>query len=568
MNTLTRFQRLAPLFCLCLVSACGAAPDGTEPDLGESGDELAVGAVAVGGSAIAVDPGGGSTDPGGLTQTKLAGGSGWSQYSISGTLQDADTGADTAVTSEEVVVVRGLAGVSAAPLSSAVKSNLTLEMKSTSAQAAAGVTSADDMVYIVHTETANQIDVEPDGSTAYASGCNDYYKNVPLGQTGFSKDGHLDKTFSEGDFKGHLKVDANAHGEAEATLRVKVKRGSVFGFCVPYAVGFVHVKLEGEANADAHADIGGSFQKAWSWQTQLAKPGAGKIPFMIGPVPVVVGFNVPIDFGISANAAASATFKGAAWAKAGFVYTCTTSGCDGSRSFDWGFQEDQSPTFDLAASVRIKPWVQGALRAYLYSDSIAYGQVGVRPRLDFHLWAKAGNSCGDANHDGVNESVYGAAFDARFDLDLTARAYAFGKTYDKQWNLYDAHVGFWKSGGANTPWSPIWYQKDQSGTVVIDPPPPGTITMVGGIRPCWPYTDKVRYRVEWGDGKTDEFSLTPWTFAISHTYGWGGTYSVKITVLDDAKGRVLGKSATRQVSVTGLPAKPVFQWPTKVAFKL
>ncbi len=471
--------------------------------------------------------------------TPVALGPGWAEYKVNGAFRDVDSGLDKTLTDQDVVIVRGMSGVSGAPLSAAVKSALTADV---SAAAAAGT--PPDLVYIVHRPTADQLGTaDPSGNVANASGCNDYYKDYTADKS-YSKNGTLDKSFTSGDFIGSFKVNASSSGNASATLRLKVKRGSVLGICVPYAVAFVNVRLKGAASALADIEATGNFRKEWNYSTTIAKPGLGSIPFMIGPVPVRIGFNLPIEAGVSANAFVAASVKGQAQANGNFDYTCGTGGCSGSKSFSAGFTPNGDPSGLVSGKILVKPWVQAAFRAYLYSDSIVYGQVGVRPGIDLDLFGYAGNACGDANGDGVNEPVVGTSLDSSFRLDLTAKAYALGGDWDTSHNILVRHLGFWAGGNENPPWSPMMRVASTDGT---------TATIVAGSRPCWPYTDAMNYEVAWGDGVVEPATRAPGTHSFAHSFGSRGTFPVTFKLVSDAKGRNIGTSISSNVLLTGLP---------------
>jgi hypothetical protein len=470
----------------------------------------------------------------------IAVGSGWAEYRISGTFRDVDSGLDKSLTDQRVVVVRGLNGISAAPLGAAAKSALATEVV---AAAVANGVSSDQMIYFVHRATADQLGTaDASGNVAHASGCGDYYKDYTADKS-YSKNGALDKSYTSGDFIGTFKVNASSSGNAAATLRLKVKRGSVLGLCIPYAVGFVNVRVQGAATALADVEATGNFRKEWNYSTTITKPDLGSFYFTIGPVPVRIGFNLPIEAGVSANGFVAATVKGQAQANGNFDYTCTTDGCSGTKSFSAGFTPAGDPNGFVSGKIQIRPYVQGALRVYLYSDSVVYGQVGIRPGIDLELFGYAGNACGDANGDGVNEHVAGTSVDSAFRLDLTAKVYALGGDWDTSYNLLRRQIAFWKAGGANPPWSPMLRVSSTNGT---------TATIVAGSRPCWPYTDALNYQLAWGDGATESVTRAPGTHSFVHTFGGIGTYPVALNLLSDAQGRDIGTSITSNVLVTRL----------------
>ncbi len=93
-------------------------------------------------------------------------------------------------------------------------------------------------------------------------------------------------------------------------------------------------------------------------------------------------------------------------------------------------------TGSLSARADVRLWAQAAFRAYLWRESLAYGQVGLRPALIGDLWGYTGNNCGDANGDGVNEPVSAVTFD--MDWQVSA-AKILDIPFTEQRHL--AHVG-------------------------------------------------------------------------------------------------------------------------------
>jgi hypothetical protein len=76
-----------------------------------------------------------------------------------------------------------------------------------------------------------------------------------------------------------------------------------------------------------------SYSNSWEWE--LAKISLFSLDFFIGPIPVHIGFNLPITMGLDLQATASgtATYTGSQSATGSFDYYCNMSGCTGSSSF-------------------------------------------------------------------------------------------------------------------------------------------------------------------------------------------------------------------------------------------
>jgi hypothetical protein len=195
----------------------------------------------------------------------------------------------------------------------------------------------------------------------------------------------------------------------------------------------------------------------------------------------------------------------------------------------------------------VKPnvWIQASVRAYLYTEWLAYAQVGVRPYLRGDLWGYYGSGCGDADGNGVNETVSALTFDLDWQLYIKAAASAFGST-PTDWTLWTSplyHIAFW----------------DLIGSSAINPMISGSSTARVNIsqaysakmRPCWPYTDSTTYRFNWGDGGTTTLSGLPqsWT-SSSHTWTTTGTKVLGLTSLSDNHGRTFtNRTTSRNIQV-------------------
>jgi hypothetical protein len=351
-----------------------------------------------------------------------------------------------------------------------------------------------------------------------------------------------------GGFSGSFYTTGTMSGSAAGEVVIRVKRSKVFWVCVPYAVRFGHARAWGNASVSNNSSINGSLNYTFNWQQQIAKPHLGSLNFFIGPLPVHIGFNLPIELGVGINATATGTiaYNGQQTATGSFDYTCNTGGCSGYASYNLGSAPTPQPVTG-SVSGRIYPtlWAQVAVRAYLYSESIAYAQVGLRPYLYGDLWGYYGNTCGDANGDFINETVSALTFDLDWQLYITARASAFGSS--NNWNLWNTsrrHIRFWDllSGGSSA-----------IRPTLLGPSstPVNTFTNYSSrMRPCWPYGDTVSSRFTWGDGTISAYSAAPST-TTTRAKAWStiGTVGVQSTALSDSHGRSLNATTTRKVQV-------------------
>lgn len=346
-----------------------------------------------------------------------------------------------------------------------------------------------------------------------------------------------------GGFSGSFYSTGNMSGSAAGQVVIKLKRSKVFWVCVPYAVRFGHARAWGNASVSNNSSLNGSLNYTFNWQRQLSKPHLGSLNFMAGPLPVHIGFNLPIEMGVSINATATGTvsYNGQQTATGSFDYTCTSSNCSGYASYNLGSAPTPQPVTG-SVSGRIYPtlWAQVAVRAYLYSESIAYAQVGLRPYLYGDLWGYYGNTCGDANGDSINETVSALTFDLDWRMFITARTSVFGST--NNWNLWSTsrrHIKFWDllSGGSSA-----------IRPTLLGPsstPVNAFTSFSSRMRPCWPYSDTVYSQFGWGDSTYTSYSAAPSTTTTRTKY-WttAGTRGVQATALSDSHGRGFTNATT------------------------
>ena len=99
---------------------------------------------------------------------------------------------------------------------------------------------------------------------------------------------------------------------------------------------------------------------------------------------------------------------------------------------------------NLSGKATVTPWVKAAIHVKVIEDWVAFGEVGVKAKLNGQLWAQAGNTCGDGNHDGTPEYVQAATLDLGVGIDIEARAgFIFaGELGPWTWNAPSEHLAF------------------------------------------------------------------------------------------------------------------------------
>jgi hypothetical protein len=367
----------------------------------------------------------------------------------------------------------------------------------------------------------------------------------------FNLGGHsFGKSYPLGDgFTGSFAVSGNLEGAATAELNLYVKRKKVLFWCVPYGVKFKNVHIFGDATANAGVTVAGTIAYKHSFgPVEIIKPELFSILFFVGPVPVIVGFNLPISAGLDVDAdlTGSITYNGSHIFNGGFDWVCTLDDCQGSGDFD-GNAGDTTQTVTGGVSGHLKPdaYVNVGFRAYLYTEWVAYLQAGLRPYILGDLWGYTGNNCGDADGDGTFESVSALTFDLDRRIDLTGEASVLGLD---PWHHTlrkgsVSHIGFY----------------DLIGSSVMQPELHGPASAKAGIaseylvkiRPCWPYDKNIIYGLNWGDGSAvEEIESSPVAYAHAfHTWTAAGTPTVTATSLRDKHGRALNQSTSRNVPV-------------------
>lgn len=471
-----------------------------------------------------------------LTVTTVATASGWRKIRVKGTTKDLDTGAPVAVDKELVVIEKDDA-IGDAPVAAVAKTSLESD-----AVYRKSIGETDSEVMVVDPQLADQAEAaaaaESDGPVAYAW-CGSYDKTLEKSLS-TTKSYTYKKTSEPGAFSGSIDFEAKLVANATGKGVVRVKRAA----CVPYGLSFKHAQFTGKADVTAKAKVNGKFEKSWKYSKKLAEPYLGSVAFSVAGVPILLRFTAPIEIGVDATAKATLTFDGSATARGSFDVKCTSGGCSGTKSATYGFTNGVTPSMAAEAKVDVTPWVQGALRVAIYDDWIGYGQVGVKAKVDADLWGYAGNGCGDADGDGVNELVTGAVIDARVGVDVTAKAAFFGSDVGSwSWPVVDKHVGFWDLGpSTNNATSPI-FQAKATGT--------NTVEAKGRMRPCWPYADAMHYRLSWGDGTapTEFFSSPATTFTKTHTYASTGLKTLSLLPLEDTKDRGPGRATIDSVQL-------------------
>ncbi len=465
----------------------------------------------------------------------LATGAGWKSYQVSGTLLDPDTDALVA-SNEPIVVIDSASAIATSPLSASLKSRIAADIAALPLEEQGGT-------FIVRKNIDDQVIALPKGTIGTAApllGCSDVDKTYSR-QYASATPFHYSESGQAGYFSGSANIDGTASGSVNAALVLRVKRVWIpFAGCSTYWGHLKSATLTGRGDVVADAKANGHFYAEWHKSVTVLSPVLYEDWVSIGGLPVKIKVSLPVQAGIDASARLDVNSNAHVEAHGNFNVVCTSSSCDGSKSTTFSFAQNGMPTIGLNARAKVNPWAQAGVKLELY-DGVAHGQIGVRATLASDFWGYYGNTCGDANRDGINEFVEAATLDASVLIDLKAEVGFFGANKSFSWNLLNQHVAFLDLLGGSTALNPIFYADAASGY---------TANMRGRMRPCFPYTDTAHFRIDWTDGTPPEsFDASPaMLFSRAHTFQQTGpflrSYSPKLTALSDTRGRQLNGVAT------------------------
>jgi len=303
------------------------------------------------------------------------------------------------------------------------------------------------------------------------------------------------------------------------------------------------------------------------------------ITFPVGPVPVLLILDAPVEIGVIAGVESPTltNFEAEAELQLGFDYACRFgAACTAKTPFyaEASFGSGVSGDAGLEGRAFVKPYAGMSLRASLYFPGAIYAKVGPRAYMNFELWG-ASKYCGDADGNGQEEWISALTLDHDAGIELIGEIGIYDITtgisaVDSALDLLPAipfpigepinwHLGFTnllnQDGKAFQPMLvvPPSVQEDQSAA------------LSARMRPCYPYKDEMQYSVAYADGTYGSAEGTPQANAsAAHTWANPGTYPVTLSAEQDAHGRVFDEvfgtslvtSLTRQVVVK---AKPVIK---------
>jgi len=511
------------------------------------------------------------SDPG-YSQQVVAQGVGWQLVQTQGVMD-----ADGSGFAERVYMIDGARGLGDVPLPQVLKDQLIDEL--------AGVPEGEDVSFAISQRVADEIALsEQQGApTAALIAIAESDTIDPLsGQPVAAKRACGDRDISQskhfrfgtpisnnytigGGFSGNVSLTGSAQVEADGEIKITLKRARVWFLCIPYGVRFRHARVWGTAQVDQGATLSGtiSYANPQAREWLITKPHLFSVNFWAGPIPVHIGFNLPItagfdEHGITGSVTGSVTYSGRRSLSGYLDYYCTSSSCTGYSNFDTTDLGSQTVTAGISGRFQPSIYAQVAIRGYLYGEGFAYAQVGVRPYLRGDLWGYYGNNCGDADGDGFFETVDALTFDLDWQLYITAQADTF-LTSEWRSNLWSSprwHIRFWDllGGNGSEALSPML-----TGPAIV--PVNATQSYAARMRSCWPYTENVDYTLDWGDG-TQQALNGPAATLTSASHAWSslGTPQLSLTALRDAHGRQLNRTTWRPVQVNNVQSHLGMTW--------
>ena len=363
-----------------------------------------------------------------------------------------------------------------------------------------------------------------------------------------------------GGFTGSYQVQLPFQTTGNATLKYRVKKFA----CVPYKFRFSSVRAQGNASLGGNATLSASASLAYSWEKewQVLNPHIATFSFWVGPIPVWVDVNLPtyVGLGLDAEVSANVNLEADFGANGTFDYTCTSSDCCGDENFQDHF-DTSSLTASLEAKIEAEANARLMVRAELYDDSVLYGEAGIKAFVGADIWGYYGNTCGDADGNGQNETVEALVADAEAGFDWV---FGIGGALapDRDWTSTGSRfpLGFWDllGEGGSTALSPL-----VSGPSSIEQGQTAAYTVK--MRPCYPYSEAVNLDIDpgtWSGNPQIAQPKSAQTFmnstTLSRAFSQAGFETVTVTATTDAKGRDLAASTSRNLQVTpGAPITPV-----------
>lgn len=512
-----------------------------------------------------------------------------------------------AITSGEyttVYMIDSLTGLENSPLAASLKQDLAVEfsapmmMKANSKKVGTSATSNQTFstsgltpVIFVHKGVADAIAagneqkiygafVQPEAVEQGIFGCGG--KWYGKSKSGTFNPSNLDgaKNFNiGGGFSGSLGANVPMNGTVNYDFRYSYRANRCIG--IPYAVRFDNLRTHGTLNFNnSQLSLDGAINYKYSWNSWNSNPIRlynNSWTFFVGPIPVVLGLEVPLIYGIDVDAKVAGSISIAKTGNGAYVfdYTCTQSDCSGSNNSSVQFQNAKpGARSSVALEVNAKPYVSVEAIGYLYSKWFLSAGLGMEISAPSKFWAYSGNNCGDADGDGTTEHVKSAVLDVNAQLALYGKWQIVGRD-SWSWMDWRFSVAGWEifkvsdftSGKADfyALRRNLYFKEFESAATSALTPiivGPNNVAATGSgysamMRSCVPFKDKMKYAFEWGDGTSNTFegSGAQQTFQ-AHNWASTGAKTIKLMAQSDAIKRDFANISTSRNIVVGAVAAP------------
>ncbi|MEW5915579.1 MAG: hypothetical protein AB1762_04205 [Gemmatimonadota bacterium] len=377
---------------------------------------------------------------------------------------------------------------------------------------------------------------------------------------------------------------SGSRGSATGTLSGSVTLGfpmqgnfnaGVTFFYIPCLPGVYRVR---SLTADGGLTVGnqlsvnvtakGAFDKSYT-----VPPGGGPqfplyvIPIVIGDIPVAVidvSIYIEGDVQVSGDASASGGFSVMNSHRSQFDFDCGANGCKGShRGSSAPTTTNQSA--QIQGQVQVKPGIFTALQLS-FDYNILQGRAGPEPYL-----LGIGSGCGTASAtqtagSSSMQSNHALVADVDWGLMLRAEALAGGQRIGNRWEyngiMRDTHLWFrdLAPGGSSA------LMPSLTGPTQLTSAQPAAVKV--SMPACYPYSDKVQYRLTWDGGATFTAPANACTWApgggsgtcrfdpkkelpLNVTWPSAGAFNLSVQLVEDDHNRRFTPtpSATHRVTV-------------------
>jgi hypothetical protein len=357
----------------------------------------------------------------------------------------------------------------------------------------------------------------------------------------------LEKSVSKGAAKGTVRGSVGLGFPMEGEFQA----GITFFYipCLPGVYRLRGLTADGTLTVGNQVSVDvsatGEFDKRFT-----VPPGGGLqyplyvIPVMIGQVPVAVidvSVYVEGDVKVSADGKATGRFAVTNSQRTAFQFDCSGKGCTGKRR-STPLPTTTNESAQIEGQVQVQPGIYTALQLS-FDYNVLQGRAGPEPFL-----LGIANGCGAVSATqtgGTSTTQTNAALTADLDWGIMLRAEALiaGQKVGDPWEdraMQDRHLWFKDvAPGGSTALMPAVTGPAQG---VAAQPVPIKVRMPS----CYPYTDKVDYRVSWdGSGVPAPNAACDWQrrtcssepgkdLTLSFTWPTAGAYSVSVQLVKDA----------------------------------